>query len=763
MSEHETTTDEPVGDRKDEANDAKPYLDMLKAAEQSADYWNQSCDKAKENYADLKKLRRTVKGNQEFQIYWANMEVIKPSIYSRPPTPVVTPAFKSRKPLERTASEVLERLAIANMKKVDGHRQLLLVRDDLALYGRGVIWVRHENDDYAGECAPFDHLLRENFLHDPQKNWSLVTWVARAGWFTKDKAKKRFKGKHIDWDEVSFVEGETDTPESYKFQKTAKVWQIWDKDAKEVIWVAEGCNTILEQGPPPVKLKKFFPCPEPAFGTIQPDTLTSIPDYLFYADQIDEINTYTTRINNLTEQLKLKGFYEAGKEEVAVALQRALDTFDDKIIVPITGLSAIDGNRDLVQWLPLGEIIQAVQALVEIRQNCIGAIYEITGISDIMRGQTSASETLGAQQLKTQYGNVRIRSKQEEMVRIGKEAIEIAAEIAAENFSQKTIQMMARVEIPTEAEVQEQVAQQLQQIEEQALQATQQARNAPPPQQPQPGQPPQGQPQQPPQPNPQQIIEMAQQEGQRIQQQAAQEITYEKVIKFFRDERLAPYALDIETDSTIQADEQAEKENRTQFTAAIGQFLNQATQLVAAAPETGPLVGELLQFSTAPWRVGRQLESTIDELVDTLAQKAKAAAENQGGPSPEEMAAQADAKAKADEGEAKKAEAQAKLQEQARKDQEALFKAQQAEKDNEAKRQAQLIEANKKAEADVARAERKAAAEDARAENEHKRRMENLAAEDLRNAEKHAKELEKMSAQAAHQERTQAAKEQNND
>ena len=760
MSKHETTTDEPVGDRKDDSRDAKPYLDMLEAAEKSFDYWNKACDKARENYADLKKLRKTATGDQEFQIFWANMEVIKPSIYSRPPTPVVTPAFKSRKPLERTASEVLERLAIANMKKTNAHRQLLLVRDDLALYARGVVWVRHENDDYVGECAPFDHLLRENFLHDPQKNWSLVTWVARAGWFTKDKAKKRFKGEHIDWDEVSFVEGDTDTPKDYAFQKVAKVWQIWDKDAKEVIWVAEDCQTILEQGPPPVKLKDFFPCPEPAYGTIQPDTLTSIPDYLFYADQIDEINRYTKRINNLTEQLKLKGFYEAGAEGVAVALQRALDTSDDKVLVPITGLSAIDGNRDLVQWLPLGEIIQAVTALVEIRQECIGAIYEITGISDIMRGQTQASETLGAQQLKTQYGNVRIRSKQEEMVRIGKEAIEIAAEIAAENFSVETIKMMSRVEIPTEAELQQAIDAQIQQIEAQALQAAQAARQAPPQPQGQPG--PQGQPQQPP-PDPAQIIQQAQKQAAQLQEQASQEITYEKVIKFFRDERLAPFALDIETDSTIQADEQAEKQSRTEFTTAIGGFLQQATQLVAAAPETGPLIGELLQFSTAPWRVGRQLESTIDELVDSLSQKAQAAAQNQGGPSPEEMAAQADAKAKADEGEAKKAEAQAKLQEQARKDKEALFKAQQTEKDAEAKRQAQLIEANKKAEADVARAERKAAADNERAEKEHLRRLEVMDAEEVRNQTKHVKELEKMDAQAAHQERNQAAKELNND
>ena len=746
--------DKTLEDRQDGPKDATPYRDMLEKAEKEFKEWNDAADKAKNAYASLDRLRKLAKGDAEFQIFWANMEVIKPSVYARPPVPIVTPAFKERDPLVRTASEVLERLLIANMRKTDGHKQLCLVRDDLTLYARGVLWVEHKTTGYNGECAQAEHLLRQNFLHDPQANWQLVNWVARAGFFTMDEAKAAFPAKHIDWGDVDFKTKDTDTPDSYDVEKVVKIWQIWDKRSELVTWIAEGCDVILRQGPPPLKLRTFWPCPEPAYATKEPESLMPVPDWLFYADQVEEINRYTRRINNLVDQLKLKGFYEAGAENVAQALQTALNDHNDKVLVPISGLSAIEGNRDLVQWLPLDQIVQAVSSMVEIRAQLIQDVYEITGISDIMRGQTEASETLGAQQLKTQYGNVRIRSRQEEMVRIGQEAMEIAAEMAAENFEQQTFVDMTRVKLPTDAELQEQIRAQLMQIEQQALAQAQQARQQPPQAQP-------GQPQQPP-PDP---VQMVQQAEQQLIAQAEQEITWEKVVAFLRDNRLNAFAMDIETDSTIQADEQQEKQNRTEFTTAVTSFLSAAGELVAGAPETGPLIGELLQFATAPYRPGRQMEATIDELVEKLNAKAKAAAEQQGQPSPEQIQAQAEAKKIADEGEAKKAEAAAKAQAEQRKAAEDEFKRAQAAKDADAKRAAEMQAKAKLADDEVKRAQAKEAAANERAAAEHARRMANLEAEDLRAKQKHDREMQKMDREAALREAAErrATEQQGND
>ena len=734
-SKNAEKSEQTLQERQDGAKDAKPYLEMLQKSKDVFKDWNLACDNSKRAYADLKRLRKATKGDAEFQIYWANMEVVKPSIYSRAPVPVVTPAFKSRQPLIRTAAEVVERACIANQKKANGHRHMLLVRDDVALFARGVVWAEYDVEKRGGKsykCAPYEHVLRENFLHDPQANWTLVEWVARGSWFSRDQIGKRFKS--VDMNKLTFKGDDTDTPKAYNFESKVKVWEIWHKGDNEVTWVAEDCEDILEQSEPPLDLEGFFPCPEPAYATLEPESLIPVPDWLFYADQVDEINALTKKISALTDDLRLQGFYEAGAETVTEAVTRALEGRDARQLVPITGLGGLNAGKDLVQWLPLGEVAATIRELVEQRKELITNVYEITGISDIMRGSTQASETLGAQQLKSQYGSVRIRNRQEEMVRIGRDVTAICAEIISENFDAETLARMTRIELPTEAELEERVAQQAKQIGNQAL--AQKAQLRAQPQQGPPGQP--QQPQQPPQPQPQQPdpIAMAQQQVQALMAEASKEVTWEKVVALLNDERMAPFALDIETDSTIQADEQAEKQMRTEFTTAVGAFLMQASELVGTAPETGPLVGELLQFATAPYRAGRQMESTIDELVEQLNAKAKQASQQKGGPSPDEIKAQAEAKKMADEGEARKIEAAEKA------------------KVEDAKRQKDQFETQQKAQQDAVRFQ----AEQAAMADKHKREMEALQVKtqaDLARVEqqaaldreKHTREMEKLTVQ----------------
>ena len=86
-----------------------------------------------------------------------------------------------------------------------------------------------------------------------------------------------------------------------------------------------------------------------------------------------------------------------------------------------------------------------------------------------MRGATDARETLGAQQLKTQYGSTRIRDKQEEMVRIARDLVQIVAEIITEKFDPVTMIEMSQTQLPTQEMQQQQVQQLQQQIGNQQL------------------------------------------------------------------------------------------------------------------------------------------------------------------------------------------------------------------------------------------------------------------------------------------------------
>jgi len=98
--------------------------------------------------------------------------------------------------------------------------------------------------------------------------------------------------------------------------------------------------------------------------------------------------------------------------------------------------------------------------------------------------------------------------------------------------------------------------------------------------------------------------------------------------------------------SMIYQDEQAEKQNRMDFLAAIGGFMQQAIPAAQASPELTPLLMEMIKFAVTGFKVGKQLEGLIDETADKFREQAKAAEGQPKPPSPEMQKIQAEQQAK---------------------------------------------------------------------------------------------------------------------
>jgi hypothetical protein len=113
-------------------------------------------------------------------------------------------------------------------------------------------------------------------------------------------------------------------------------------------------------------------------------------------------------------------------------------------------------------------------------------------------------------------------------------------------------------------------------------------------------------------------------------------------IALLRQDKLRGFRIDIETDSTIQGDAQQEKEQRIQFVEGVTKFIEISAQTVAMAPEFAPLAAKMLQFAVRGFRVGRDLESAIEDFCEKAEMDAKAAAANpQQKQDPEAIKAQA--------------------------------------------------------------------------------------------------------------------------
>lgn len=220
-------------------------------------------------------------------------------------------------------------------------------------------------------------------------------------------------------------------------------------------------------------------------------------------------------------------------------------------------------------------------------------------------------------------------------MRVARDLTRIMCEIMAENFQKKTLLEMSQLDIAIDADIKKQVQALEKQVK--AIQAQIKEAQSDPEIQAQAQQKPE---------IAQQVLQQAEQQ---IQQLVAQinelneTVTIEKVMDLLREQRVRPFVLDIETDSTVTPDENAQKQRATEFTTAVGGFLTQALTAVQQVPQSAPLMAETLRYVASQFRAGRQLDGVIDEFAEQMKQMASQPTQ---GNQAAQAAAQAEAQSK---------------------------------------------------------------------------------------------------------------------
>lgn len=679
-------------DTLDDDSGVKDVLSCITHTERVFSGYNALCDRIDAAYSDREELQSALNviglTDRKYDLFWSSMEVLKPAIYCKPPRIVVKPRFSDANSTDKVVAELLERNLNSEFERGDIDDSLKMVRDDLALTNRGVLWISLDEKDDEKVICP-DWLDREDFLHEPARYWCDVSWAARRSWLTLEQMKKRFQPTSGDaYMRAFFTRKENDN--SYRgiggdeVPEKAAVWEFWDKSRNKVFWVSEGIEEYLDEQEPYLNLKGFFPCPKPAYGTLKRRTLIPRPDYVRYETHFEQINELTRRIYDLLDQVRMRGLIAAGGD-AGTAVQAAMsDNNSSQILIPVPGAALLAGSgaSNIVQWLPLAEMAQTIAGLLEARNQLFADFDRLSGLSDIMRGETEAEETLGAQRLKGQYGSVRVREKTEEMVRLSRDGAAIAGEIICDNFTKDRLLDVGQMEIATRAEVDKAIKdaekgarEEMEALTTQAEEAAQAAAQSGEEVDPAQAQAMFGQAQQ----------QIAAKWGPKFQE-LQNTVVIEDVMEVIKDRRGRNLIIDIETDSTVMTDEIAEKDSRAEF---LNAFANAAgvIQPLAAAGESGAkLAGGVLKFVLQPYNTNRELEALIDDFVENapaLGQQmaggdgeALAEANNKLAEAEMQKAQAAIAKVKAD-GRNAQADAQLKMFELQQKQQTATVQAQQ--------------------------------------------------------------------------------------
>jgi hypothetical protein len=549
----------------------------------------------------------SVNSKRSFAMLWANTEVMKPVVAARPPVPQISRRFKDKDPIGRVAAELLERASTYELERMGIWSILKNVRDDLLLPGRGTVWARYEVDtgpdnQITYERAQIDYVYWRDYLCSPARVEEEVWWKAKRVFMTKEQGKARFKDKWkgVQLDHKANPESADPTQQEAK----ATVWEIWNKRDRETIFMAHSCDHLLERGPPPLDFEGFYPCPPPVYSTLTTDSLIPTPDYAYYQDQAEEIDDLTARIAHLTDRLKVNFLYPAGKGDITDAITKAFNAKTDNMGIPVESWAALGGDKgmkDVILWLPIEQVVATLQACVELRTQIIHDIYQIMGLSDIQRGDTDPNETFGAQELKSQWGSIRIRDRQNAFAQFAKDTLKLVCEIIAERFEpMRIIQMANMMPEPPPLTTQPQGGMEPTMLQQPAPSLAQGSQAAPVAASPA-GAPMNGAAV----PNP--VME--------AQKKAAE---LQAATQLLKDERIRCFRIDIETDSTIAPDENAEKERRNEFLAAVGSFIKEAAPIVAGAPELMPMIKEMFLFTVRGFRAGRMMEDVIERSLDAL-------------------------------------------------------------------------------------------------------------------------------------------------
>ena len=297
------------------------------------------------------------------------------------------------------------------------------------------------------EGAPVDYVHWQDFRWGWARTWGEIPWMAFRSFLTKEEVRTRFNKKvaaSLEYKQQlpsgSENKDATEGADQKNNIRKAEVWEIWNKGDKKVFWWSRGADIILDSEEDPLQLAGFWPMPRPLTANITTTLYQPKADYIISQDLYNEIDELQSRIATITRAVKVVGVYDkSASESVGRMLKEGLE--NDLIPVDNWAMFAEKGGlAGVVDWFPVQEVVQTLQTLIAIRDQTIELLYQVTGMSDVLRGANTDQYTSdGTNQLKAKFGSIRVQALQDEFARFAGDLEALKAEIISKHFETKTI------------------------------------------------------------------------------------------------------------------------------------------------------------------------------------------------------------------------------------------------------------------------------------------------------------------------------------
>lgn len=624
-------------DGKSEREKAGKWIERIQSATKYEKGWLDDAEKAQTAYTNEVVENDNLGKGYDYNITFANIETIVPAIINSTPIPDIRRRFADNDEPARIVADVLERGIRVQTDDSKLQIELEATAQDAFLAGRGLVRLRFYSDVVGGEPKPDEledavegddgrreetygsdpeedaadggavlvgdtgqpamlggavgsgqgstarieneRLIAEavswrDFRHGPAKRWDQVPWIA-----FRFVVPRHDEGDEFDTSLIQAQLSDAERSERTGANKDIQGWEIWCRKSKMVYFISDE-GLMLKSIPDPLELTTglagFFPICRPiqpieVNGRLKPVNPASI--YRKLADELDDI---TKRISVLVNAIRVRGWY--------AGLQKELDNvihLNDNEFTPLADAeiwAQNGGVEGAIAFWPIDRFIVALKELYAAREQTKQAIYEITGISDIIRGASAASETATAQNIKSQWGSLRIQKMQRMIERAARDLFVMMAELIATKFMPETLQDMTGIKlIPT------------QEMQQAAMTGDPEAAKA-------------------------------------IQQMQA-------VLSLMNSKVASRYRIDVESDSTIRADLTRQKQEVADFLQGAAAYFQAVAPLVQQGALPADAAVDIFASTARMFNLGKSVEDTLEKMV--VEAKKKAAEPQQEKPDPE--------------------------------------------------------------------------------------------------------------------------------
>lgn len=551
-------------------------IDAARAEEKD---WRENAEKANEVYCGKKP-------DQHFNIYHSNVETTVPAIYNSTPVPDIRRRYGDKGIVEKTIADMIERGLQYGADAYDLDGALRAAVYDMVIAGRGVLRVRYKptlSEDRAkviGQAVTCEVVPWKSFIRGPGRAWEDVPFVAFEHFLTRAQIAE-LNPEFVD--DAAFVysastldakNGHKDQQAPQRFQ-CARVFEIWDKATKTVIFLSpEAKDRPILIDEDPLKLEAFFPVPRPMHWAMEPGSLVPICGHAIYERLMADLDKVSARIAKLVKQVRPRGGYIGTYPDM-----KTISEADDGELVPLSGIDQMmtsggGGIEKAITWFPLEPVILAIRELVTHREMIKQQIYEVTGISDIIRGATKATETATAQNIKANFASQRMQQMIAEVARFARDLFRLKAEVMCQEYKPETWFEMTNIQLLTEAQ-----KAQIGQMQEA---------------------------------DPQQAEALAKQQPKLLE--AFKRPSLEKVMEIMRSDARRAYRIDIETDSTIRSDVQRFQQQSAQFLQGTTAYIQAMGPLVQQGVLPPDMAIELFLAFARQFKLGKTTEDALEQL-----------------------------------------------------------------------------------------------------------------------------------------------------